>query len=195
MAARRSASSLQRRMGDGIPCPGWCRERGSRSRSRAVWSPSGGTFPRTSRVPTLVRGSRRSPVSRAIRRLHAGRGDRAVLCRARGRDRMRWRWPSSACDRQVDRHLRLQPARRRERLGPVPHHDRRARHVGQGVRHRGDPADGRSRVRELGLHRVSLFVFEFNERAIGPISGSGSWSRAGRGNRSGATAGGGTSWR
>ena len=48
----------------------------------------------------------------------------------------------------------------------------------------------------LGLHRVSLYVFEFNERAIQRLSAvRASSSRAGRANRSGATADGGTSWR
>ena len=48
----------------------------------------------------------------------------------------------------------------------------------------------------LGLHRIALYVFEFNERAIRRLhSAAASSSRGGRASRSGATAGGGTSWR
>ena len=44
----------------------------------------------------------------------------------------------------------------------------------------------------LGLHRVALSVFEFNERAIRSYSACGFTSRAGRARRSGATGAGGT---
>ena len=53
-----------------------------------------------------------------------------------------------ALDGPTDRHLRLQPARRRQRLRAVPHHDRREGCVGPGLRHRGDPADARPRLRD-----------------------------------------------
>ena len=47
----------------------------------------------------------------------------------------------------------------------------------------------------LGLHRIALFVFEFNERAIRAYRRAGSSSRAARVNRSCAMDAGGTNWR
>ena len=44
----------------------------------------------------------------------------------------------------------------------------------------------------LGLHRIGLSVFSFNERAIRSYLRAGSWWRAARARRSGATAAGGT---
>ena len=51
-------------------------------------------------------------------------------------------------DGPTDRVVRVQPARRGQRLGAVPHHDRREGRVGPRLRHRGDPADARPRVRD-----------------------------------------------
>ena len=45
------------------------------------------------------------------------------------------------------RDLRVQPARRRQRLGALPHHDRREGRLGPRLRHRGDRADARARLR------------------------------------------------
>ena len=55
----------------------------------------------------------------------------------------------------------------RQRLGAVPHHDRREGRLGPRLRHRGDPADDRPRVRRRSACTGSaLSVFSFNERAI-----------------------------
>ena len=99
-------------------------------------------------VPQVVRGPRDRPPGPLPGGADARRRDRALLRRAGrgpGRDgdgdpRTRRRTPG--------RDLRLQPARRRERLGAVPHHDRREGRLGAGLRHRGDPAHARPRLRD-----------------------------------------------
>ena len=63
---------------------------------------------------------------------------------APGRARLRDR---RAAHVAADRLHHVQRARRRQRLGHVPHHDRRARRVGPRLGHRGDRADGRPRLR------------------------------------------------
>ena len=98
-------------------------------------------------LPALVRGPRDRPAGALPGDADAARGDRALL---RGPGRRTGR-PGDGRPRAGDgpahRDVRVQPARRRERLGAVPHHDRRAGRLGARLRHRGDPADGRPRVR------------------------------------------------
>ena len=68
--------------------------------------------------------------------------------------------------RPADRDLRLQPARRRQRLGPLPHHHRRARLLGPRLGTEATALMLEHAFGTLGLHRVGLAVFAFNERAI-----------------------------
>ena len=100
------------------------------------------------RVPALVRRPRDRAAGALPGDADATRGDRALLRRPGRRPRRAVDGRPREGDRPPGRHVRVQPARRRERLGALPHHHRRVRCVGQGLRHRGDAADARPRVRD-----------------------------------------------
>ena len=100
------------------------------------------------RVPALVRGPRDRPPGALPGDADAPRGDRALLRRPGRRTRRAGDGRPREGDRSPGRDLRLQPARRRERVGALPHHHRRVGCVGPGLRHRGDAADARPRVRD-----------------------------------------------
>ena len=98
--------------------------------------------------------------------------------------------------RAAHRDVRVQPARRRQRLGALPHHDRREGCLGAGLWQRGDRLDAEARQVSARPAPGGASVFSFNERAIRTYSARrGSSSRAVLASRSGATAGTGTSSR
>ena len=99
-------------------------------------------------VPQVVRRPRDRAPGALPGGADARRRDRAVLRRAGRRAGRDGDGHPRAHRRPARRDVRVQPARRRQRLGAVPHHDRREGRVGPGLRHRGDPADARPRVRE-----------------------------------------------
>ncbi len=99
------------------------------------------------RVPALVRRPGDRPAGALPGHPDAPRGDRALLRGPGRRARRAGDGGPRADDRPARRDLRLQPARRRERVRAVPHHDRRDGRVGPRLRHRGDAADARPRVR------------------------------------------------
>ena len=102
----------------------------SGGRSRVEGHPPPACPGQRGRLPALVRGPRDRPAGPLPGRADATRGDRALL-RGPGRRTGRARdGRPRADDRPADRDLRVQPARRRERLGAVPHHDRRDRTPG-----------------------------------------------------------------
>ena len=167
MAARRSASSLQRRMGDGIPCPRWCRERGSRRRSRAVWSRSDGTFRPTSAAfrrwyadPEIARLARYQATPMRPEEI-----ERFFAARVVGPDALAMAVHVRATDRSIGTCAFSQLDGEN---GSALYHitigepDTWGKGYGtEATQLMVDHAFG-----TLGLHRVSLYVFEFNERAI-----------------------------
>ena len=99
-------------------------------------------------VPPVVRRSRDRPPGPLPGVPDAGRGDRAILHRAGRRAGCHGHGHPRALGRPTRRDVRVLAARRRQRLGAVPHHHRREGRLGPGLRHRGDPADARPRVRD-----------------------------------------------
>ena len=118
--------------GDGIPCRAMAAaERGSRRRWSARRSSCAATCPGTWRPSGA--GTRTREIARLARYQaspDAARGDRAVLRRPGRRAGRAGDGGPRPSHRPAHRHLRLQPARRRQRLGAVPHHDRRVGRVG-----------------------------------------------------------------
>ena len=99
-------------------------------------------------VPALVRRPGDRPARAVPGDPDAARGDRALLRGAGpGHRRPRDGRPREG-HRSARRDVRVQPARRRQRIRALPHHHRRVGRLGPGARHRVDPADGRSRLRD-----------------------------------------------
>ena len=107
-----------------------------------------GTSRRTSARSCAGTRTPRSPGSRATRRPRCAPRRSSASSPPAWSGLTRWRWPSTRRVRSSGRDLRVQPARRRERVGAVPHHHRRVRCLGPRLRDRGDPADARPRVRD-----------------------------------------------
>ena len=117
--------------GDGIPCRGDGRsDVVPRVDHRPTGRPAPARAREPGRVPALVRGPRDRPARALPGNADAARGDRAVLHRAGRRDGGARDGRPRPRHGPADRHVRVQPARRRERLGAVPHHDRRVGRLG-----------------------------------------------------------------
>ena len=149
VAATRSARSLQRRMaamvyGSGDAAANVVPRGPDRFPDRPAPTRPG----ERGVVPQVVRGPRDRPPGALPGGADARRRDRALL-RGAGRGTGRAGDGDPRARRgPAGRDVRVQPARRRQRLGAVPHHDRREGCVGPGLRHGGDPADARPCVRD-----------------------------------------------
>ena len=148
VAATRSAISVQRRMIAMVygvaDAPSPVVPGSSRRRSRHPAPPRAGE---PARLHALVPGSRGRPATRyQDGPMRAEEIERFFTMRSLGPDSHGDGHPRPGHE-PPDRVVRVQPARRRQRLGAVPHHDRRARRLGPRLRQRGDPADGRPRLR------------------------------------------------
>ena len=149
VAATRSASSLQRRMAGMVYRSGDAAANvvpGVLTGSRVVLRRHVPGEP--GRVPHAGTPTPRSPAWRATRRrpMRAEEIERFFAARVVGPDALAMAIHERTAP--ADRHVRVQPARRRQRLGAVPHHHRREGRLGPGLRHRGDPAHARPRVRD-----------------------------------------------
>ena len=154
MAATRSASSLQRRMaGDGIP-------------SLRRWPTAAGSPICSTGESRRPAAARRRRTSRAFQRwytdpevarltryqdgpMRPDEIERFFAARALGPDSLSMAIHLRGYE-PAHRDVRAVAARPRQRLGAVPHHDRREGRLGPRLRHRGDAADARPRVRDAG---------------------------------------------
>ena len=98
-------------------------------------------------VRAVVRRPRGRPADALPGRPDAARRDRAVLRRAGARLGLAVDGDPRPRYGPADRDVRPVAARQRQRLGAVPHHDRREGRVGPRLRHRGDRTDDRPRLR------------------------------------------------
>ena len=146
----------------------WLTGRGSRSRCTGI---PGGPPPARARepgrLPALVRGPRDRPPGALPGSPDADRGDRAVLHRAGASDPRRWRWRSTSAPR-TGSSARAPSASSTRDNGSALYHitigEKDAWGKGYGTEATQlmlDHAFG-----TMGLHRIALFVFEFNERAM-----------------------------
>ena len=154
--------------GDGIPCPRWCTKPWFPEAligSRVVLRRHVAGEPR--RVPALVRRPRDRPAGALPGDADAARGDRALLRGAGRRHRTRWRWPSTS-RRPTGSIGTCAFSQLDGDNGSALYHitigEKDAWGQGYGTEATQlmlDHAFG-----TLGLHRIALYVFEFNERAI-----------------------------